>query len=104
MLPSVSPSLSSSLFLHLGLYSLLLAAILIRPTPPFYRQGSTGSMGRESLMVRSADLISALIFGVHSPGRVMVPKAQSPERHINEGLVQDSVPEKVSQMEIPNNS
>lgn len=34
----------------------------------------------------------------------MVPKAQSPERHINEGLVQDSVPEKVSPMEIPNNS
>lgn len=57
MLPSVSPSLSSSLFLHLGLYSLLLAAILIRPIPPFYHQGSTGSMGRESLMVRTADLI-----------------------------------------------
>ena len=47
---------------------------------------------------------SALIFGVHSLGRVVVPKAQSPERHINKGLVQDSVPEKVSQMEIPNNS
>ena len=104
VLPSVSPSLSSSLFLHLGLYFLLLAAILIRPIPPFYHQGSTGSMGRVFDGQSHQSNNSALIFGVHSLGRVVVPKAQSPERHINKGLVQDSVPEKVSQMEIPNNS
>ena len=104
VLPSVSPSLSSSLFLHLGLYFLLLAAILIRPIPPFYCQGSTGSMGRVFDGQSCQSNNSALIFGVHSLGRIVVPKAQSPERHINKGLVQDSVPEKVSQMEIPNNS